>query len=422
MTLFNFLLKNKNFLFLLTTSCIFGLASEFNHVSISVLTDNNVIYYMINYVIWCVFPLFTSIITGSMIDIYNKKKLIIAFTLINSVVIYGFSLSYYLSNIYILFICSGLFYSIDSAITNSIYAYSPEIVDKNDLYNANSIESIALKIMPLIGMSCGGFILYYTNIYINIYITCCLFLFSIIFVYNIEPKIIENKDSQQVEIEETNIVVIEIKEEQTEQTEKVKNTNYYSMFKESCVYLYENKEISFLIIYKSFVNILSGSFAIINYNNSYNVFSNNKKDGIKLFVFSNAIEVLFSVTSQYLFHKYVKYNNENIQKNLNYTIIPVVISIGFYIFSNNIYCWIIGNIIFCCSDLIIFTIISTILQTKVKKDIQGRIFTLGYNIRIFLCAIGSIIISLVIYNNYSYVQIMMIYFVIYFLFGILILI
>lgn len=420
MSLFDFLLQNKNFLFLLITSCIFGIASEFNHVSISVLTDNNVIYYMINYIIWCIFPLFTSIITGSMIDIYDKKKLIVILIIINSFVIYGFSLSYYLSNIYVLFICSGIFYSIDSTITNSIFSYTPEIVDKNDLYTANSIESISLKIMPLFGMSCGGIILYYTNIYTNIFITCGLFLFSLNFVYSIviTEKKEKKENSHQIEIPDTQIVVIEIENN----TNKNTNINYYLMFKESCIYLYENEEILYLIMYKSFINILLGSFVIINYNNSYNVFTNNKKDGIKLFVLSNSIEVFFSVFAQYIFHKYTSFEITNMKHILKYTIIPVVLSIGMYIFSNNIYCWLIGNIVFGCCDIIIFTIISTILQTEVKKEIQGRIFTLGYNIRVFLCAIGSIIISLVIYYNNSYLQYtMMIYFVIYFLFGIKIL-
>jgi len=424
MNLLDFLLNNKNFLFLLLTSCVFGIASEFNHVSITVLTNDNVIYYMINYVIWCVFPLITSVITGSLIDIYDKKKIFVIFTLINSIIIYGFSLSYYLSNIYALFICSAIFYSIDGTISNSIFSFTPELVEKENLYKANSIESISLKIMPLIGMILGGLILYYTNIYINIILTCCLFLISIIIIQQItiiskEPKVI-----QQIEIPDTEIVVVEIKEEEKEKEKEEKiNKNFYAMFVESCVYLCENKNILFLVLYKSFINILLGSFVIINYNNSYNIFSNNKKDGIKLFVLSNTIEVLFSVIGQYFFNRFVNSNIQNLKQILNYTIIPVIASIGFYIFSNNIYSWLFGSVIFGCCDVIIFTIISTILQTEVKKKIQGRVFTLGYNIRVFLCAIGSIITSLVIYIDYSYLQYtMIIYFVVYFLFGIYIII
>jgi hypothetical protein len=125
---------------------------------------------------------------------------------------------------------------------------------------------------------------------------------------------------------------------------------------------------------------------------------------------------------QYVFQKYIDNNLEKMKKSLKFTIIPVLTSIICYIFSSNVYIWIIGVIIFGCSDIIIFTIISTVMQFEVKKEIQGRVFTLGYNIRVCLCAVGSIIITLTTYYNVSQQNVMVSYLVLYFCLAVFLLI
>lgn len=400
---------NRQILLLLLSSCFFGLASEFNHASISIITNNNVIYYMANYIVWCIFPLFMSFIIGPIIDIYSKKYIIIISLFINSFVVYGYLFSYYNDNIFLLLLTSCVFYTIDNTIVNSIFSYIPELVNIKDLIIVNSIDASISKITPIFGMVIGGLVLYYTNICINIILTCSLLIFSSLFLFLINKTKEKQNVIHQIEIPDTQIIVI--------QKEEIKEKNFCEMNDECMTYICSDKYISFLIFYKGLINILLGSFAMVNYNNSYVVFSNNKYDGVKLFVLSNSIDALFSIIVQCLFQHTVNNDMEKIKKSLKFTIIPIIASIICYLFSNNIYLWFLGIIIFGCSDIIIFTIISSIMQSYVDKNIQGRVFTVGYNFRVFLCSIGSIIVSLAIYYKYDLQKIFFIYLVVYIYIG-----
>jgi hypothetical protein len=392
---------NKHYLIFILSSCLLSIGSEFNYITVSTLIDKQtgMIGFLVYYVMWCVIPVLVSFVSGSAIDYFDKKKIITISLFLNSIIISGYVFAHKYQSTELFYTTSCLFFLVDSIAGNSMLSYIVEIVSKDDLSYANSINAIMSRVMSIIGVSLGGIVLYYMKMGVNLYVTIgiffvCGFIFSAVFCISKKTEIISNDVLDNEIVISTSLLplppindnILLLNNEKT----------FWGMIKEGYIYLIKNKNILYITIYKAISNILLSSLVIINYYFAYKKFSNDILEAIKLFTICNSIEVIFVLITQIISQRYIDGDIYKMKKMVQYAYIPFILSTLCYAFSYNYYIWWLGNAIFGCGSIIFSVSTNTILQIETRKDILGRIFTYGYNLRIFMCAIGAIYTTLFI--------------------------
>jgi MFS family permease len=413
----NFLKSNNAFLILMISMIVSYIGDQFNYLAILSIIDqdSNIIGYLIYDLISSIVPALILPIAGIFIDYYNRKKIILAFLILSGISVFGYILSNYYNKMWILYVTSVMYFTFTNIVNVTVTAFTKMIVsDQNDLLLANTINNALQMILNILSIALGGYILYSFNAYVNLFADMTSFFISAFIFCFLMCK----NDNDTNNVNDTN-------DERIPLTDNDSSTDYddissiqimpdlqneeqslCDMMKEGAVYLWEYNDIFALSVYKGCVNVLYGTFIMLDFHYAYKKFSNNKTDGIKLYTIMYTICAICAVISQAIVQKYTGTDLQNVRKYMCIIYFVIVLSTLFYAFSYYYYIWWIGAVLYQSANMIIYVSLTTILQKEVDDKFQGRIQSYGYIIRLILSMIGSIYAALCLHYNWMSIEIM----------------
>lgn len=236
--------RNKNLMLLVFGQIVSNLGNYVFKTSVtwyimSLISSNKTGIYIAIFMSCLLVPtLFFGPFSGVIADKYDRKKLIVGTDLIRGSLMLILALLYYfnLMSLTVLFVLTFICAFFETFFNPAVISTVPNLVDKENLSKANSLNSMSWKLSTFVGISISGFLFYYFGIFGVLLINGISFILSGISEMFIEMPKTSNSN--------TNLDLRKIK------------TQIFADFKEGIVFLKTQKTLLILVGLALCINIV----------------------------------------------------------------------------------------------------------------------------------------------------------------------
>ncbi len=341
------------------------------------------------YAMYSVVPIFMSYFVMVVVDKYDQRWIRLIASVLGTFVTVGLLFAYYYKLIWLFYLVGGIKAAVTSFATPAYNAYISKVIDKKDLIHANTIDSITINGLSILMQGIGGIVVKYIGaprafmISLGTYLLSDLILSSLIWYPKFNKIFKESKGQKKMD--------------------KNKGKTQMQLFREGLRYMKTTPFIFHLIIIKSIVNFGLGT--MINLSYFYGFYKMTEFGSAAMTIgIVGIISSSYGIVNSYVFNKLVK----NSTKRMTIAIIAnaFIMTAGniLYSFAPNIYFWTVGDALLLAGNLVIYDMLTTIIQKRVPDEVQGRVMSIGYNLRIFMSGLGTITTGIVItyYKDYLF--------------------
>lgn len=395
MNALKFFWENRGFKILLTRNFISALGSSFSKTAkialLLQLWSNEIapaVWYSLGTLLICIMCPFT----GNLIDRFDYAKVIVVCDILSCICLLGLAFAAKLHSLVLFFVLT-VSITIDYSISYpAAEAFLPKIIPQNKIALANTITETMTSILWILGIGIGGLFTAYIGIIASFLSDAGSYVISAILMLTF---IIFKK--------------LYVWQETINLYDKNKTT--LTALGEGFKYLIstENRRILVFILVKAIVSISSGSIYIIHIGLAPKMFQWVENGTISsniplplgicysISAFGGAIgPIVANIVVGESIKKITKYLPVGI---LSISLGIIIIGICPFIIEHRYVVetvWIIGSFFYDAGIYICHVFVKSALQKLTKKEIRGRVFTIGYTLRVFAAMISSITTGVIV--------------------------
>ena len=182
------ILKNKTFLLFFMGNIISLIGFGFNMIAVSwlVIDSTGSEYTLGKIIAISTLPgLIVSIFTGFIIDKFNRKHILICLDLLRLLVIITFLFFISSDNFEVKFLYPLVFFMgiFNSVFWSTAQAFTQEIINEKDYFNANKLLSASYQIGSIVGAGIGGIIVHFFDPFFTLSINAIAYFISAFLIF-----------------------------------------------------------------------------------------------------------------------------------------------------------------------------------------------------------------------------------------------
>lgn len=366
--------EKKNFLLVASSQFVSDLGNWFYTIAISAtvyaLTKSALALSMVLVTSLIPAAIF-SIVGGGISDKYNAKKLMIFTDLFRSISVLLTLFVNSADTVYIVFLVSMINSICGATFTTSRYVILQKLLSKDSLNKSFSKLRILYEITVILGSALGGIVLGFLGFKYVIYFDSLTFILSLLLILGVNYKgsVIEKKVEDKI--------------------------SFIKMQKEGLKYIFTNKSLTDLVIFKVFYTISGGIINILPTILAMKIFD----AGNNGLGFAYAFIGVGSIIGAFLVGKV---DNTKFRKSyLLYSGILISIAWLFLLLKVNFYVSLALISVVCIGDIFSYTYIESFSISGIKSELVGRVSGVFQFVTYFSLAISLTVIAKLLDYNFN---------------------
>lgn len=336
-------------------------------------------------------PIIMTYFTSIIIDKYNQRKVYFLSVLPITTLTSLYIVAYYYNMIWLFYTISFITYSLMSLSEPALVAYMSTVINKEDLIHANSVVSITTNGCNILMQGLAGLLVSWLGPVKSIIISVVLELICLA----IESSLIFYPKYSQIYTDNIN------KSNNDEDNTDTNNETNNELFMNGIKYMLNDKITFNLTLIKAIANLGIGVVYNLNFYYAYFTLTQFNKPELTYAIVSIPTAI-FGIVFTYGVNKYVSNSDQRMLFICIVCSVMIVVGISLYFFVQNIYMWIVADCLAMAPHFALYDMVTTIIQKNVPHKYQGRVASIGYNLRCMTTGITIILTGIFItyYSEY----------------------